>query len=346
MSHSSDPSPSSPDSASPSEERDALPGRAHRHRFEGPFFRRLMLGGIRHLPPEVKRLSMPLWAGIFYALLPQARRAVEKNLSRVLSDGQPDALSSRLQAHLRFRKKCFELFVNYAQMLADSYSLLLGIPIGYKPTTVGLENMVGAVRGGKGVIAATGHLGMWQIAPSLAQLRGLARFCLAMAEEPNRRVQAFEKQFRDRFEIIYTTESPFASLRLAQVLREGAMLGMQIDRNIGGQVVDVPFFGVPVAFPAGPAMLARITGAPIVPHFFVIDEHDGERKVVHYIEPPIVVSHSRERARDIHDATVALVGVYERFVRRYPTQWYHFYDFFSARPSSHSAATAVEPRRS
>lgn len=309
-----------------------LPGRAHRHRFEGPFFRRLMVGGIRLLPSQVKRMSMPFWAGIFYSLLPKARRAVEANLSHVLGFGQAAAGTLRIKDRVLLRKRSFELFVNYAQMLSDSYSLLLGLPIGYKPTTVGLENMVGAVRGGKGVIAATGHLGMWQIAPSLAQLRGLARFCLAMAEEPNRNVQAFEQQFRERFEIIYTTESPFASLRLAQVLREGAMLGMQIDRNIGGQVVELPFFGVPVAFPAGPAMLARVTGAPIVPHFFVIDEIDGERKVVHYIEPPIVVAHSRDRTRDVRDATAALVAVYERFVRRYPTQWYHFYNFFGAHP--------------
>ncbi len=305
-----------------------------------------MLGGIRVLPPEVKRLSMPLWAGIFYSLLPQARRAVESNLGQVFREGRPDSVPLGLADRLRLRRRCFDLFVNYAQMLSDSYSLLLGIPIGYKPTTVGLENMVGAVRGGKGVIAATGHLGMWQIAPSLAQLRGLARFCLAMAEEPNRQVQAFEKQFRDRFEIIYTTESPFASLRLAQVLREGAMLGMQIDRNIGGQVIEIPFFGVPVAFPAGPAMLARITGAPIVPHFFVIDEQEGERKVVHYIEPPIAVAHSRDRARDVHEATAAVVAVYERFVRRYPTQWYHFYDFFAARPpaAAESAASREQAR--
>src|SRR5205814_4438378 len=60
------------------------PGRAHRHRFEGPFWRRLMLGGIKHIPPSLQIASMPLWASIFYALVPSARRTVEENLERVM----------------------------------------------------------------------------------------------------------------------------------------------------------------------------------------------------------------------------------------------------------------------
>ena len=49
--------------------------RAFRHVFEGPFFRRLMLRGIQSIPPSIQRATMPLWAVLFYLLLPQARRA-------------------------------------------------------------------------------------------------------------------------------------------------------------------------------------------------------------------------------------------------------------------------------
>lgn len=271
-----------------------------------------------------------MWAGIFYSLLPGARRAIESNLDHVCGE------ASGWGRH----ERSFRLFCNYAQMLSDTYGLHMGLPFEYDTATVGYENAAVAVQRGKGVIAATGHLGMWQLAPFLAKLRGLARFCVAMAEEPNQAVQEFEQRFRDRFEIVYTTGSPFASLRLAQVLREGAILGMQIDRSIGGQVIELPFFGRPVAFPAGPAMLARITGAAIMPNFFVLEDDETQRRVVQYIEPAIEVAHSRERDRDVYEATAAVVAVYERFVRRYPTQWYHFYDYFAPRspPSSPPAA--------
>ena len=58
-------------------------GRAFRHRFEGPFWRRVFLGGIRNIPQGLQRASMPLWAGIFYTLVPSARRIAERNLERI-----------------------------------------------------------------------------------------------------------------------------------------------------------------------------------------------------------------------------------------------------------------------
>lgn len=104
----------------------------------------------------------------------------------------------------------------------------------------------------------------------------------------------------------------------------------------------VPFFGVPVAFPAGPAMLARVTGAPLVPNFFLAEVVEGQRRVVHYLEPPIFVERTRDRDGDILRATTALVAVYERYVRKYATQWYHFFDFFAPPPLAPSPHPAAE----
>jgi len=310
-----------------------LHGRSHRHRFEGPFFRRLMLGGIKLLPQPVKRLTMPLWAGIFYTLLPRARTAVESNLAQVLGPTTPYAA----------KRRSFRLFVNYAQMLSDTYSLHLDVPLDIDVVSVGRDNVVAAVEKKCGVLAVTGHLGMWQVAPFLADWRGLPMFYQAMAQEPNPLVQAFEQRFRERFRIIYTTESPFSVLRLAQVLRDGAVLGLQMDRHLGGQTLELPFCGRTAWFPTGPAILARATGAPIVPSFFIVDPAKdakvrGRLRVVHYLEPAIEVQRTRDRTADVTRAMAQLVAVYERFVRRYSMQWYHFYDFFAPPPTVKDAS--------
>ena len=300
------------------------PGRSLRHRFEGPFFRRLMLGGIKHLPRPVKRLTMPFWAGIFFTLLPRARAAIESNLTAVLGATSP-FLSKR---------RTFELFLNYAQMLSDTYALHLGVPLDIDVVSVGRDNVLEAVKKRRGVLAVTGHLGMWQVAAFLADWHGLPVFYQAMAEEPNPLVQAFEERFRERFRIIYTTESPFSVLRLAQVLREGAVLGLQLDRHLGGQTLELPFCGRTAFFPCGPAMLARATSAPMVPSFFIVEPGvRGRVRVVHHLEPAIEVAHTEDRAADVKEAMTRLVAVYERFVKKYPTQWYHFYDFFAPPPS-------------
>lgn len=306
-------------------------GRSHRHRFEGPFFRRLMLGGIKHLPQPVKRLTMPFWAGIFYSVLPKARAAVEKNLTQVL--GPTSMFESK--------RRTFQLFRNYAQMLSDTYSLHLELPLPIDVVSVGRDNVVAAVQKKRGVLAVTGHLGMWQVAAFMADWRGLPMFYQAMAEEPNPLVQAFEQRFRERFRILYTTESSFAVLNLVKVLREGAVLGLQLDRHLGGQKLEVPFCGKTAWFPSGPVTLARATGAPLVPNFFMVEPGErGRVRVVHYLEPAIEVAHTADREADVQAAMHQLVAVYERFVRRYPTQWYHFYDFFAP-----PIETAVRPPR-
>lgn len=299
-----------------------------------------MLGGIRYIPPAVKRLIVPLWGSLFYAILPPAREAALGNLDRVLGP------APQWQRH----RRGLELFQRYAQMLADSYALHQGLPLHFDVSSFGRHHLLDAIKQGHGAIAATGHLGMWQVGPFLAEWRGLPQFYLAMAAEPNPMVQQFEQRFRDRFRIVYTTESPFSVLKLAAVLREGAIVGMQLDRRLGGHAMPVPFCGQIAWFPTGPATLARATGAPLVPSFFVVEPAPPgqRRRLSHYLDAAIVVPKTADRSADIAAATHQLVAAYERMVKRFPTQWYQFFDFFAPpQPSPQLAEFAAgAPARS
>jgi KDO2-lipid IV(A) lauroyltransferase len=291
-------------------------GRSHRHRFETPFWRRVMLFGVRNIPQPLQRLSMPFWAGIFYTLVPSARRAVEANLVRVLGDGDP------VRTHIR----SFKLFVNYAQAITDTYAMHLGQRLPVDAIAGGRELVARLKRDGRGAIFVTGHFGWWSLSPYVMELTGLSAPVLAMAEEPNARLQEFEQRFRQKWRIVYTTGSPFASLELAAVLRRGETVAMQMDRSLGGPSVSVPFFGRPARFPLGPATLARVTGAPLVPTFMVREGWKGFRAVA---EEPIEVEHTADRAADLRAATERVVRIYESYVRRYPLQWFNFHDFWA-----------------
>jgi KDO2-lipid IV(A) lauroyltransferase len=290
-------------------------GRAFRHRFEGPFFRRLFLGGVRHIPQSLQRASMPLWAGIFYALVPSARRIAEQNLER-LAGPLPDP-----QAKLR----SFRLFVNYAQAITNLYAMHLGQP---RPETefIGRHNLVGVQAEGRGAIVVTAHMGYWQIAPFLVANKGLPPMTMAMAEEPNAKLAEFEEQFRAKFRIVYTTRSPFATIELANILRRAELVGMQMDRHLGGPHVVLPFCGAPAPFPLGPATLARATGCPLVPVFAIAGKDRSRCRF--FVESPIEVPRTKSRADDLREGTARVVEVFERYARAYPEQWFNFYDFW------------------
>lgn len=293
-------------------------GRAFRHRFEGPFWRRVFLGGVRRMPQSLQRASMPMWAGIFYALVPSARRSIEENLEQVCGPS-PAPL-----AHAR----SFRLFVNYAQALTNLYALHLGQPLPVEPEFRGHENLKTILAEKRGAIAVTGHMGYWQITPFLMAARSwLPPMTMAMAEEPNRQLGEFEKQFRTKFRIVYTTASPFASIELASILKRGELVGMQLDRHLGGAHLMLPFCGRPAPFPTGPATLARATSSPLLPVFVLAHENRKRCSVV--VERPIEVAHTRDRAADVRDATLRVIEIYERYVRRYPEQWFNFHDFWA-----------------
>lgn len=302
----------------------AQPGRALRHRFESPFWRKVMLAGLRTIPEPVQLATMPMWAGIFYSLVPSARHAVEANLRQVL--GPLPALD--LHAH------SFRLFVNYAQSIANMYTAYLGQGLRVDARTQGREKIAAARALGRGVILATGHLGYWSMGAFLLDEAGVGAPVMAMAEEPNAATQAFEEKLRKRFTIVYTTGSPFASLELASRLKRGEAVAMQIDRHTGGAAIEIDFFGKKALFPLGPATLARATGAPIMPVFMV---REGARGFAARVEDPVLVARTRDRAADLRDATERLVRVYASYVRRYPEQWFNFHDFWAPRPDARGA---------
>lgn len=299
--------------------------RALRHAFDGPFFRRLAIGGVRHIPTPLKFATMPLWGGIFHALVPSARRAAERNLEAVLGPMSP----------LELHRRSFRLFTNYAQSIANVYALHHDLPLGLEVETERGELLARMHRERQGGIFVTGHMGYWQIAPFLMAKKAYAPLTMAMAEEPNRETAAFEERFRSRLRIVYLTRGPLAMVELARILGRGELVGMQMDWHLGGAGVTVELFGRPAVFPTGPASLARATGAPLMQVFILAGE--DWRRCHFFVEEPIYVARTRDRDADVALATRRLVAVYERYVHRFAEQWFNFFDFWAPRMASNPA---------
>jgi KDO2-lipid IV(A) lauroyltransferase len=293
--------------------------RALRHPFEGPFFRRLAIGGVRHIPTPLKFATMPLWGGIFHALVPTARRAAERNLKAALGPMSPFEL----------KRRSFRLFTNYAQSIANLYALHYDLPLGLEIITTRGAMLERLQREHRGAVLVTGHIGYWQIAPFLMSKKAYAPLTMAMAEEPNPRTAEFEQRFRERLRIVYTTRSPLALVELARLIGQGELVGMQMDRHAGGAWAMFDFFGRPAPFPTSPATLARATRSPIIP-VFIVACGDRRRRCEFLVEDPIEVACSRDREADVADATQRLVRIYERYVARYPEQWFNFFDFWAS----------------
>ena len=112
---------------------------------------------------------------------------------------------------------------------------------------------------------------------------------------------------------------------LNNALADGEIASLPGDRVFGSKkTVQCRFFGESAPFPTGPFTLAAQRGVPIL-LVFVMKEGRRLYKVLLERLPEPTGATRQERVQSLADAYASAL---EAVVRRYPDQWYNFYDFW------------------
>jgi KDO2-lipid IV(A) lauroyltransferase len=184
---------------------------------------------------------------------------------------------------------------------------------------------------GKGVIFTSAHMGSIEVAGTLALVKGFKITSVTERLEPRMlREWVIACRAKMGIELLPATRS---GMKLVRRLRRGEMVALVVDIGVsGGDGLRVPFFGHDTVFPAGPARLARLSGAPIV--FGWAARKPGGRYLAH-VAAPILSNRELDADEDALEITRRIVAEFERAVRGYPAQWYVFRDMWpgDARPS-------------
>lgn len=193
----------------------------------------------------------------------------------------------------------------------------------------GRELLDAAVAAGKGVIAASPHLGSWEMA-GLAYSR--LQPMVTMYRPQTEPWDSLIKTGRSRFGAAVVPSDRGGMRRLLEMLHRGGSIGVLPDQDPPtGSGVFAPFFGVTAHSPVFASRLARRTGATIL--YVYAERLSWGRGFVLRIEaaPPEVTDADEVRA-------VAAVnrGV-ESCVRRLPAQYYWAYMRFRRRPAGEPA---------
>jgi KDO2-lipid IV(A) lauroyltransferase len=191
----------------------------------------------------------------------------------------------------------------------------------------GVEALDATLAEGRGAILLTAHAGNYELGSVLLRARNLK---VHAVYKPDRfaAVERLRESLRAQGGVvgIPVGGAGFSTLPLVKLLREGALVGMQGDRDFSLNGVPMPFFGREVPFPRGPWELAAMTGAPIITTFFYTD---GDRRFHARFGEPLHIGGARgERQRAIETGMRSYVADLETLVRRHPSQWYCFYPFW------------------
>jgi KDO2-lipid IV(A) lauroyltransferase len=248
--------------------------------------------------------------------MPQEQAAARRNLVHILPDPEPRAVERAVR----------RLFCNFAAVFADVLSLNRQALSTLQRTVHrvhGLEHLQAAMASRRGFVAATAHMGNWDLAGRLLSAYGRTVHIL-VAPEQDAALQRLLRGHGNAAGLRFVTNNGSGVfVQLLMALRRGEVVAIQADRVMGHRRdTVVPFFNAPARFPSGPFALAAAAQVPVLPCFCLLRP---DRQYEIFVEAPVVAVRGHEEA-----ALRGMVHVLERYVAMVPEQWFNFYDVWDS----------------
>jgi len=268
---------------------------------------------VRALPERLRyaplRPGGALW---FWASRSQRRHALRNYAVALGRDpGDPEV-----------RRVARRAFQNYGRMLAD-FVLIGGLTVDElrgRMSYDGRDHLDRALGEGRGVIAATPHMGSWDFAGSGGAAEGYP--IAAVAERFPGSLDAAVVKTRQRFGLRVIPLGRSAIRRIEDALRQNSVVALLCDLP-QGPGVQVELFGRSTTVPAGPATFALRTGARLMPACQWA--RGGGRYHVH-LETPLEIGEGDDR----RSLMQRVMHRFEAFIRERPDQWYAFRPMFGS----------------
>jgi predicted LPLAT superfamily acyltransferase len=203
----------------------------------------------------------------------------------------------------------------------------------------GREKLVEAARRGTGGIIVISHMGSYEIAARAFQELGL-RLLIIMGEREAKLVARDQRETLMargvRIHVATAQEgSPFGGLEALQFIREGGFVSIAGDLVWTDQrsLVPVRFFDRDAGLPAGPHLLAFVSGAPLFT-LFTFRERKGRYQILLSAPRQVKAASRSERQAAIQSSAQEFASELEKMVRQHPFQWYIFEPFFPPLPDN------------
>jgi predicted LPLAT superfamily acyltransferase len=173
----------------------------------------------------------------------------------------------------------------------------------------------------KGAVLLSGHIGNWETAGNLLKDRISNKINALMLDAEYQKI----KQFIDnstggsKFNVIAIKNDLSHIIKIKNALSNNEFIAIHADRTTEGiKNIEIDFFRIPTKFPYGPFLIASKFKVPVV---FVFAVKGNENHYSLNCTNPTVGKSPEEIAKKY-------VVELERMVRKYPEQWFNYYNYF------------------
>jgi KDO2-lipid IV(A) lauroyltransferase len=259
--------------------------------------------------PEKTAYRLAYWAADF--LTKRNGKSVSRlrsNLSRTqpgISSAQLDILVSKaMRSYMRYWCDTFRFPDWSAQRVS---------------TTVSVTNehlLLDAIAAKTGVIVSLPHAGNWDHAGAYFCAKGINLVTVAERLKPEKLFLKF-LEYRQAMGMEVLPLDGKVMGTLAQRLGQGALVALVADRDLSRSGIAVEFFGGPSRMPAGPALLAIKTKAPLITAFVSYTESG-----IHIDFNEVLIPTTGSDDERVHQIVQMTAQHFEAGISKHPEDWH------------------------
>ena len=221
----------------------------------------------------------------------------------------------------------YRTYYVFGQTLIDKVAIGAGQEAKFKYKFDGRENLV--LLNKQGGIILSAHLGNWDVAGFLLGDMN-SNTNVLMYQEEHEKIKNFLKGVMTEYEmkVIPIKNDLSHIIKLSSVLRNGEVVCIHGDRFLeGSRIVKREIMGHEASFPLGPFRIASSLNAPSTMAYSFREKN----KTYQFSASPI-----QEPTKNPELLIDKYVELLESKMRKYPYQWFNFYDFwnFGGKPTA------------
>jgi KDO2-lipid IV(A) lauroyltransferase len=256
---------------------------------------------------------------VFYMCANRRRIAIE-NIEKTMGNSlQPLAIGNQPLAVSIARETFKNLGRSFAEVIKIYYGL--GKSIIDNVEVRGVENYLKAKSKNKGVIFITGHCGNWELM-ALAFSMKVDNVSVVARAQNNPYLNRLIENVRARYgnKVIYKKGALKGIMR---ELKKNRGVGILMDQAVlKDEGYKIDFLGRPAWTTKMPALIARKTGAAVIPIFI---NRQGDKHIIN-IYPEVVLSKAGQQSsgaveQQVIEDTKRFSEFIENYIKEHPTEW-------------------------
>ena len=224
-------------------------------------------------------------------------------------------------------KSLWKTYVNhcmFAQLVIDRFAMYAGKEFDVK--VVGMEHVERLIALPGSFMMMSSHVGNYELAGYTFKSVGKRMNVLLFSGEKASVMENRQRLFEDNnIGMVPVMDDMSHLFEINRILSDGEMLGVLADRINGStKSLRKRLLGGDVLLPQGPFSIAVMKSVPVI----AVDVIKTAARQYTVFITPLEYDAEASRAKQIESLSQAYIDNMERTVRRYPTQWYNYFEYW------------------